>query len=846
MNGVGHRFSSIKFVGQAINDGLHKQYAAKADEFFSKIPKTNKIMFRNYLKIVGRTLLRNKVYSAINIVGLAVGLASCLLIVLYVSDELSYDRYNAKADRTYRLNTDAKFGGSTVELAVTPDPLGPTLKQDYPQVEQFVRLHHRGMWLVRLAGSPTAISEDNITFADSTLFDVFTLPLIAGNPKRALAEPNTVVITESAAKRHFGSQNPMGQTLLLGDQPYRITGLMRDMPANSHFRADIFPTMLNDDYQWGQWLSTNHYTYIVLRPGTDPVVFTRNLDAVVEKYCSPVLMKEVGVTIAQFRQSGNRFRLWMMPLTDLHLRSKQTIEMMAPGDIQYVYVFSVVALFILLIACVNFMNLATARASMRAKEVGVRKVLGSERQQLIGQFMTESVLTTTVALGLALLLVVVALPLFNNVAAKTLRWQGLLAPGWLAALAAVPVVVGGLAGSYPALFLSAFQPIQVLTGKRTAGIRGLSLRSALVVFQFSTSALLIIGTLVVYRQLTYIKTRNLGFDRAHVLTVSTNGSKQDESFRQEVLKLPGVVSGTLSGFLPVPSDRSSVPLFPMGETDQKKAVTTQRWTVDYDYIKTLGMQMAQGRNFSPAFGADSSGVVLNETAVKLFGFTNPIGQRVDVFQGPGRRKTFTVVGVVRNFNYESLRQQVGAVALFLGRDPGSASFRLDKADVPTLLTQIESKWKQLMPGQPFSYQFMDDRFDYVYRAEQRVSTLILSFAVLAILIACLGLFGLASFTAEARTKEIGVRKVLGASVASIVTLLSKDFLKLVLIAIVIASPIAWWAMNRWLQDFAYRINIEWWVFALAGLLSVGIALLTVSFQSIRAALMNPVKSLRSE
>ena len=803
-------------------------------------------MVANYLKIALRHLRKQRGFAFINVFGLAVGLACCLLIVLYVSDELSYDRYNAKADRIYRLNTDAKFGGRAVALAVTPDPLGPTLKRDYPQVEQFVRLRQRGAWLVRRAGSPTAISEDNITFADSTLFDVFTLPFIAGNPKRALAEPNTVVITESAAKRHFRNRNPLGQTLLLGDQPYRITGLIRDMPANSHFRADIFPTMLNDDYQWGNWLSTNHYTYIVLKPGTDPAVFTRNLDAVVEKYCSPVLMKEVGVTMTQFRQSGNRFRLWMMPLTDLHLRSKQTIEMMAPGDIQYVYVFSAVALIILLIAGVNFMNLATARSAGRATEVGIRKVLGSERGQLIGQFMTESVLTTTFALGVALLLVALTLPLFNNVAAKTLRWQVLLTPGWLAGLAAVPVVVGGLAGSYPALFLSAFGPIQVLTGKRIMGIRGLSLRSGLVVFQFTTSVLLIIGTLVVYRQLTYIQTRNLGFDRSHVLTVSTNGSEQDETFRQEVLKLPGVVGGTLSGFLPVPSDRSDIPLFPAGETDQKKAVSTQRWTVDYDYVKTLGMQMAQGRNFSRAFGADSSGVILNETAVKLFGFRNPVGQRVDVFQGASQRKTFTVVGVVRNFHYESLREQVGAVAFFLGKDPGSASFRLNQADVPNLLTQIEAKWKQLMPGQPFSYQFMDDRFDYVYRAEQRVGTLTLTFSVLAILIACLGLFGLAAFTAEQRTKEIGVRKVLGASVGSIVALLSKDFLKLVLIAIVIASPIAWYAMNRWLQDFAYKIDIEWWVFALAGLLAVVIAFLTVSFQSIKAALTNPVKSLRSE
>ncbi|GAB3758287.1 ABC transporter permease [Spirosoma pomorum] len=803
-------------------------------------------MLRNYFKIAFRNLRKQRGFTFINIVGLAVGLSCCLLLVLYVNDELSYDRYNVKANRIYRINTDARFGGRTVALAVTPDPLGPTLKQDYPQVEQFVRLHHRGTWLVKRAGLSTAISEDNVMFADSTLFDVFTLPLIAGDPKRALAAPNTVVISESAAKRHFGNQQPMGKTMLLGDQPYKITGLMHDMPTNAHFRADIFPTMLNDDYQWGNWLSTNHYTYVVLKPGIDPSSFRQYLDAVVEKYGGPVLKKELGITMNQFRQSGNHFRLWMMPLTDLHLYSKQSVEIAAPGDIQYVYIFSAVALIILLIACVNFMNLATAQSAKRATEIGIRKVLGSERAQLVGQFMTESVLTTMFALALALLLVYIALPLFNEVAAKTLRWSTLLTPGWLAILVILPITVGILAGSYPALFLSAFQPIQVLKGNRRVGNRGLSLRSGLVVFQFAISVLLIIGTLVVYRQLNYIRTRNIGFDRSHVLTVNTNGSRQDETFRQEVLKLPGVESGTLSGFLPVPSDRSDRPLFPVGETDQRKAVSAQCWTVDYDYVKTLGMQIRQGRNFSRSFGADSSEIIINEAAVKLLGFQHPIGQRVDVFQGTDQRKTFTVVGVLQNFNYESLRQQVGAVAFFLGQDPGAVSFRINVANVPGLLTQLEGTWQKLMPGQPFSYQFMDDQFDRMYRVEQRIGMLTLTFSILAIFIACLGLFGLATFTAEQRTKEIGVRKVLGASVFSIVGLLSKDFLKLVLVALILASPIAYYAMHRWLQDFAYRVDISWWVFGLAGLLAIGIALLTVSFQSIKAALLNPVKSLRSE
>ena len=746
--------------------------------------------------------------------------------------------------------------GDVLNMAVTPDPLGPTLKQDYPQVEQFTRLHQRGTWSVSRAGTTSIVREDNITFADSTVFDVFTLPLLAGDPKQALAQPNSVVISEAAATRHFGKQNPVGQTLLFNKQAYKVTALMRNMPTNSHFRADFLLSMRNDDYQWGQWLSNNHHTYVVLRPGVDATVFAKNLDAVVEKYAGPQLVSFLGSTMAQFRQANNRFRFTMMPLTDIHLRSKQTIELAPVGDISYVYIFSAVALFILLIAGINFMNLATARSASRAKEVGVRKVLGSGQGQLMNQFMTESVLTTTLAMVLAVGLVAAALPLFNDVAAKQLTINGLLTPLWLLVLLTVPLVVGLLAGVYPAIFLSSYRPIAVLKGKVMASsgqalLSSARLRSGLVVFQFMMSVLLIIGTIVVYRQMRYIQTKNLGFNRQQVLVV--NGAdglgKQAETFRQAVLQLPGVANGTVSGFLPTPSDRSSTVFFPEGQIEQQKGVNMQNWGIDYDYLKTMGMQVVQGRGFSRSFGADSSGIMLNETAAKLFGGKAIIGKRIAVYADVVNKltKSYTVIGVVKNFNYESLRQEVGALSLILAGSTGSVSFRLNgSSNLPALVRQIEANWKRLAPGQAFSYTFLDDNFDQMYRTEQRVGTLTLTFSVLAVLIACLGLFGLAAFTAEQRTKEVGVRKVLGASVSSLIGLLSKDFLKLVLIAIVIASPLAWYTMHRWLQDFAYRVDIEWWVFALAGALAIGIALLTVSFQSIKAALMNPVKSLRSE
>ncbi|MBC7569426.1 MAG: ABC transporter permease [Spirosoma sp.] len=808
-------------------------------------------MFTNYLKIAWRTLRKQRGLTFINIVGLATGLTCCMLIMLYVLDELSYDRYNQKADRIYRVQTDVKFGGNDMHFAVSPDPIGPTLKKDYPQVEEFVRLRDRGTWSVRRTGEATNLREDNITFADSTLFDVFTLPLVAGNSKRALAEPNTVVISESAAKRHFGSQNPMGQTLVFNnDKTYKVSGVMRDMPKNAHFHSDFFLTMLNDEYTWGQWLSNNHHTYVLLKPGSNTALFTQHFDTIIRKYIGPKVQESMGASMEQFRKAGNTLAYWLIPLTDIHLHSKQQIELSPNGDMQYVYIFSAVALFILLIACINFMNLATARSSNRAREVGVRKVMGSKRQQLIGQFMTESVLTTVLAMLLALLLVAVALPGFNAIATKKLSIIQLVSPYYLPFLVALPIVVGLLAGIYPAFFLSSFEPISVLKGKINASFRSSGLRNGLVVFQFAMSVVLIIGTLIVYRQITYIQTKNVGFNRNQVVTVNDVYAigKQAETFRQEVLRLPGVVSGSVSGYLPTPSHRSDTPFWAEGQTDINKGAVMQNWGVDYDYLNTLGMTVVQGRNFSHDFGSDSSGIILNEAAVKVLGFKNPIGQRIFRFndeQGKSRQ-AFTVVGVVKNFHFESLRRNIGALSMILSPNSGAASFRIGSGNLPVLMKQIEAKWKQVAPGQPFSYQFMDDSFDEMYRAEQRVGTIALTFAGLAILIACLGLFGLAAFMAEQRTKEIGVRKVLGASVGSIVTLLSKDFLKLVLVAIIIASPLAWYAMNNWLQDFAYRIDIEWWYFALAGLLAVSIALLTVSFQSVKAALMNPIKSLRSE
>ncbi|TAE42075.1 MAG: FtsX-like permease family protein [Runella slithyformis] len=804
-------------------------------------------MLRNYLKIAVRNLLQNKGFSAINIFGLAVGIACCLLITLYVVDELSYDRYHQKADRMYRLNLAVKFGGKEELVATTADMLGPTLKKDYPQVENYARVYNAGSFLIKKAGTVTNIRETSILFADSTLFDVFSFPLVAGNPKLVLSEPNTIVISETAAKRHFANQNPVGQILNLDNQKdYKITGVMRDIPQNSHFTSDFFVSMQSLNYGWGTFLSNNFNTYILIQKGANPAAFDGYFNQIVQKYVSPEIFKAMGSTVDELTKSGSYYRYGMIPLTDIHLKSKETLGLGINGDIQYVYIFSIVALFVLLIACINFMNLSTARSSKRAKEVGVRKVLGSLRQQLMVQFFAECVLLSFLALIVALGLVGILLPFFNDISGKLLSINDLFSFKFFAALAILPVLVGLLAGSYPAVFLSSFEPIKVLKGR--LNLKGGSLRNGLVVFQFSISIVLIVSTFIVYRQINFIQQKNLGFNKDQVLIINDAYAldKQAVAFKDEILKLKGVANGTLSSFLPTPSNRNNTVMFPEGQIDQTKGVQIGGWDIDYDYISTMGMSIVKGRNFSKEFGTDSTGVILNEAAVKLFGFKDPLNKGVTLFMNDSK-KVYRVVGVVKDFHFESLKSNIGALSMFLNLNTGNVSFRLDAgSDIQSTIKQIEAKWNAMAPGQPFSYDFMDDSFNNVYKAEQRIGKLSLAFAFLTILVACLGLFGLVNFIAEQRTKEIGIRKVLGATVGSVVLLLSQDFVKLVVISVVIASPVAYYFMDQWLADFAYRINIEWWIFAVAGLCSILIALLTVSYQAIRAAVMNPVESLKSE
>jgi putative ABC transport system permease protein len=804
-------------------------------------------MLKNYLKIAARNLWKNKAFSAINIIGLAAGLAVCLLIVLYVVDEQSYDKYNVNADRIYRIDADIYFNNTQSTFATAPDPLALTLKREYPVVEQMTRVNYQSDVLIKKDNQN--VQDHNAAYADSTFFKVFTIPMIAGNPVTALQEPNSIVIDETTAKKYFNSTDVLGKTLYVDNNTTcKITGVIKDIPAQSHFHFHFIRPRGKDN---DSWLSNNTYNYILVRPGTTQAQMQGDVDATVNKYIGRDFQQQFHSSLKDLQAKGNHFIYHLMPLANIHLHSDKSYEMEVNGNIEYVYIFSVTAIFILLIACVNFMNLSTARSANRAKEVGIRKVAGSLRSHLITQFLTESVLLSFLSLLLAILLGALLLPLFNQLAGKEMSVTTLFSTWLFPVMIALVFVVGCIAGSYPAFYLSSFQPIQVLKGKIAKGFKSSWLRSGLVVFQFSISIILIIGTFVIYNQLDYIRSRKIGYNRNQVLVVRNIYSLNDKikTFRNELVSIPGVENATV-GDLPTATSFDNEGWFRDASFDATKVVVLTNFYVDESYVPTLGMEMEAGRNFSKDFPSDSAGIILNEAAVKVLGFKNPFEETLyrPNYHNDGSitPSPFHVVGVIKDFNFSSMHQNVGPLVIQLSNNYGSMAVRVKTRNVSSIIDNIKTKWSAMAPGAPFNYTFMDADFNKIYDAEQRTGKLFITFAVFAIFIGCLGLFGLVTYASEQRIKEIGVRKVLGASVSSIVAMLSKDFAKLVLIASVIAFPVSWWVMNKWLQSFAYRINISWWVFVIAGLTAIIIALITVSFQAIKAAIANPVKSLRTE
>ncbi|MFC1535636.1 ABC transporter permease [Candidatus Neomarinimicrobiota bacterium] len=810
-------------------------------------------MFSSYIKIALRSAVRQKLYSLINILGLTVGVAACIVILLYVRDQLSYDRWNSKADRIYRVATHSMSGATGYHVALSSAPLAATLLEEFPEVEAVTRIRYIGGYPVIRYGDK-AFSEERAPMADSTIFDVFDIELIRGNPRTALTKPNSMVISESTARRYFGDEDPMGQIMTSDRVRERIvTGVYKDIPRNSHFHYDFIVSFATDSRSRSTvWSSNGLYTYVVLKEGTDPREVDAKLAGLVEKYIGPEMGLQIGMSWEQMQEGGSSYRIYLQPLTDIHLRSNLGREIEVNGNATYVTIFALTAVFILLIACINFMNLTTARFAGRAREVGIRKTVGSHRQQLVLQFLTESVLFTLIAVVLAIALVQLILPWFNSLVGLQLSFSYTDLPYVIAGA----VVVGILAGSYPAFFLSSFHPVDVIKGTFIGGSHRSRLRSALVIFQFTISIFLLIGTMIVKKQLDFLQARDLGYDPDNLLIVEKTddiGGSID-AFKLELAEHSSILEVSNSNPIPgqpVPSQGSFGVDPPSGA---RKTQLLNVYYVDYNFLNTYGLEMAAGRFFSPEFTTDSVSVVINQATANALGFDDHTGRNLLTFVGEGC--SFPIIGIVKDFHYQSLHSKIEPLVLYpfeLGPWGGSGSsvgkftsLRIRPDNIPELMGYVDSTWMNHALDQAFEYVYFDDLFNDLYREEQRTSIIADIFAALAIFVACLGLLGLASFTAEQRTKEVGIRKVLGASAAGIFTLLSSNIVKLVVISAALSLPISYYAMQHWLQDFAYRISYSLLTFALAALIALVIAVLTVGWQALKAATSDPVKALRYE
>jgi putative ABC transport system permease protein len=805
-------------------------------------------MIQTYFKTAWRNLVKNKAFSFINILGLSIGISVCFIILLFVQDELTYDRFNVNADRIVRIQFKANInGGKILEVNVMP-PVAQAVKSDYPEVEAATRLRIYGT--PKITYGDKKFNEGSFAYADANFFTVFTGSFVKGDAATALQQPNSVVVTTEMAKKYFGEEDPIGRVLTFTSNEnalYKVTGVMETMPANAHFHFDMLGSMESlPEAKSATWMASNFFTYLLLKKGTDYKKLEAKLPNMVEKYMGPQILQAMGMSLSQFRTKGNELGFALMPLTDIHLHSASNFELEPGGDERYVYIFGAIALFMLIIAAINFVNLSTAGASKRAKEVGVRKVLGSGKMQLIKQFLIESVLLTFIALLISFLLIQLALPVFNDLSGKNLQPGFSIKP--IAMLVSLGLLVGLLAGIYPAFYLSSFKPIAILKGRLNAGNKSIGLRSGLVVFQFFISVSLIVGTIVVYQQMKFIRNINLGYNKEQLLVIPNSWAlgKNETVFKQQLLQDSRVVNITSSAYRPAgPTNSNNSMIYPDG--NENKVSRVLRYDVDEQYIPTLGMELASGRNFSKEMATDSLSVIINEVAARSFGWgNNATGHSITwLNDNQGGKMNFHVIGVVKDFHFKSLHEAITPLIMTLQPESGFI-IKVKPGDATGLLSSMKMQWAKYNTEEPFTYAFMDDLYDKMYSAEEKSGRILNIFAVLTILVACLGLFGLATYTAEQRTKEIGIRKVLGASVSQVTNMLSKEFLKLVLIACVIAFPLSWWAMHSWLQDFVYRIDISWWVFVLAAGVALLIALFTVSFQAIKAALANPVKSLRAE
>ncbi len=808
-------------------------------------------MFQNYFKISWRNLTKQKMYSSIKVVGSALGITACLLIALFIRDELSYDRHYANEDQIYRVVYVDNDDGEIEKDVFHQAPFANALKDDYAEIVKAGRycdgdLFGAGSKEVRRPGTLQNSYEKDFIYADQELLDILQIPMVYGDLATALTKPKTLVISKEKADKYFPHENPVGQTLILDndeENPYTVGGVMKGSPANSHFKHDFLMTMSGVEFWPGEqtyWRASNYPTYVLLRPDTDPKQLEMKLKDIVKNYMVP---SREAAGIADPGDIVNKISFELQPISDIHLKSANIDDELSHGDIRFVWLFGTIAVFILLIACINFVNLSTAKSANRAKEVGVRKVAGSSRGNLIRQFLTESVLYSFLSFALGILLAWLLLPYFNTMADKSLEFPW--ATWWLIpAVAATALVTGIFSGLYPSFYLSAFKPVQVLKGGMSRGSKSTYLRSILVIFQFTTSIVLIISTAIIFRQMNFILNNKLGFDKDQVLLLRGANTLGDKAttFKNALLKFSEVKNISVSDYLPIANTkRNGNGFWKEGKTQEDKPVYGQIWRVDHDYIKTMEMQIVEGRDFNPDMATDSQSIIINEKMAKAFAFENPLGQRItnsgDVWQ---------VVGVVEDFHFETLKEDIRPLCLVIGNSPAIISVKVNTTDMANLIQSITAVWDEFSPNQPIRYTFMDEDFSQMYADVQRMGRIFNSFAILAIVVACMGLLALSTFMIEQRGKEISVRLVLGASFSNILRLLTSNFVKLVLISLIIAIPVGWLMMTKWLEDFVYKIDIGWDIFLFAGILVLIITILTVSYQSVKAALTNPVENLRSE
>ena len=813
-------------------------------------PSNHYAMFENYFKIGWRNLTKQKMYSSIKIGGFALGIAACFLIALFIRDELNYDTHYPDVDRIFRIYASFTNEGTTESEVSWQAPFAGAIKADYPEIEKAGRLNPNELFgagsnEIRRGDELENTYEEGFTYIDQELLEILKVPMIYGNPAHCLDEPKTIVITRRKADKYFPNENPVGKAFIVNNdvsKPFKIGGVIENFPATSHLQFDFLMTLKGVEFWPGEqsyWGATNYPTYILLRKGADPAQLEGKLASVIEKYLLPQWIAD-GVPNAKSLVA--KVALKLQPVKDIHLRSAGIQDRLSHGDIRFVWLFGAVAVFILIIACINFINLSTAKSANRAKEVGLRKTVGSLRGHIINQFLTESVIFSFLSFTLGILLAWLLLPYFNMLSSKSLifPWK----EGWLFPILTIAMaLVGIIAGIYPSFYLSSFKPIDVLKGNLSRGSKTATMRSSLVIFQFTTSIVLIIATVIIYRQVEYILNTKVGFEKDQVLLIQGTNTLGDQvtTFKNELLQLTQVKSATVSDYLPVKgTKRNGNGFWNEGKKGVDKEVDGQFWIVDNDYIKTMGMNIVAGRDFSVDMKSDSQGVIINQKMAKELDLKDPIGKRI--FNG----RLWSVVGVVEDFHFESLREKIEPLCMTLGISPAVVSVKVTTADISTTLQSIGTVWKKFLPHQPIRYAFLDESYSRMYDDVKRMGRIFTTFAVFAVIVACLGLFALSAFMVEQRGKEISIRLVLGASMRSIFNLLTLNFVKLVLIAIVIAVPIAWYMMNKWLEDFTYKTEIRWDVFVLSGLMAVGIALVTISYQSIKATLVNPVNSLRSE